>query len=116
MNKYLLLLHEQIDVIQNLSPKEMEELVSSHMAWANKLESDGLLLAGDGLEDKGVQISGKESIVKDSMFLETKEMIGGFYLIQAGSFEEAVEISKSCPCHQWGGVTEVRPIANYASE
>lgn len=116
MNTYLLLLHEQIDVVQNLSPKEMEELVRSHMEWAKKLESEGLLLAGDGLENRGVRISGKESIVKDSMLLETKEMIGGFYLIQAGSFEEAVEISKSCPCHQWGGVTELRPIANYESE
>lgn len=113
MNKYLLLLHEQTENMKNLSPSEMEELISSHMDWANQLAEQGHLISGDGLQETGVKITGKESIVSDSMYLEAKEMIGGYYLIQAVNLDEAIEISKQCPCHHWGGTTEIRPIAIY---
>lgn len=113
MKKYLLLLHEDIDEMKNLSPKEMEELTNSHMAWAEKLGEQGYLLSGEGLEEKSVTISGKESIVKDGFFIESKEMIGGFYLLQAEDLETIVEIAKECPGHLYGGRTEIRPIMEY---
>lgn len=113
MKKYLILLHEDIEQMKKVSPKEMEELVASHMAWAEKLGKSGHLVSGEGLEEKSVQISGKDSIVKDGTFLESKEMIGGFYLIQAEDFNAAIEIAKGCPCHLWGGTTEIRPIMAY---
>jgi hypothetical protein len=113
MNKYLLLLHEQVEQMKNLSPKEMQELITQHMDWANQLAEKGQLVSGDGLEEKSITIKGKESMVNDSMYLEAKEMIGGYYLIQAATLEMAIEIAKQCPCHHWGGTTEIRPIANY---
>lgn len=110
MKKFLLLLHEDIEKMRNLSPKEMEELGNSHMTWANKLAESGHLISGDGLHENGVLISGKDCIVKDGPYLESKELIGGYYLLQANDINTIVEIAKECPCHLWGGTTEIRPI------
>ncbi len=116
MNKYLLLLHEPANLMQNLSPTEMEELIGSHIAWASQLAEEGHLLAGEGLQYTGVTIKGKDCIVGNSTYLEAKEMIGGFYFIQAADLDSAVAIAKNCPCHHWGGTTEIRPIAMYDEE
>jgi len=113
MKKFLLLLHDNTEEIRQLSPKEMEELVNAHMEWAEKLGESGHLIAGEGLEEKSIQITGKDSIIKDGNFIESKEMIGGFYYLQAKDLDEAVELSKTCPCHLWGGTTEIRPIMHY---
>ena len=83
MKKFLLLLHDNTEEISQLSPKEMENLINAHMAWAEKLGESGHLIAGEGLEEKSIQITGKDSIIKDGNFIETKAMIGGFYYLQA---------------------------------
>lgn len=113
MKKYLILLHDDIQIMQQFSPKEMEELVNSHMAWAEKLGKLGHLISGDGLEENRVQICGKDSIVKDGTFLESKEMIGGYYLLQAKDLPTVIELAKDCPTHLYGGTTEIRPIMEY---
>ena len=113
MKKYLLLLHEDMALMQKLSPKEIQELTKEHMEWAGQLAESGHLIAGEGLDMKSVKITGKDSIVKDGTFLEAKEMIGGFYYLQAKSLAEVIELTKSCPCHLWGGTTEIRPIMDY---
>lgn len=113
MKKYLLLLHEDIEKMQKLSPKEMEELMKAHMAWAEKLGESGHLISGEGLEEKSVEISGEDSVVKDGTFLESKEMIGGYYLLQAQDLASVIKLAKACPCHLWGGRTEIRPIMEY---
>ncbi len=113
MKKFLLLLHDDQEAIEQLSPKQMEELVDAHMAWAQKLGDQGHLIEGEGLSEKRIHIIGKDSVIKDGNFLESKEMIGGFYYLQAKDLDEAIELSKECPCHLWGGTTEIRPIMEY---
>ncbi|MEL6592834.1 MAG: YciI family protein [Bacteroidota bacterium] len=115
MKKYLLLLHEDVQQLQALSPKEMGEIVQAHMLWTEQLAQSGNLIAGEGLEEKSVLITGKEAVVKDGTFLEAKEMIGGFYYLQANNMDEVIALAKSCPCHLWGGTTEIRPIMEYES-
>jgi hypothetical protein len=110
MKKFLLLLHEDIEKMSELSPKEMGELVNAHMDWSTKLAESGHLISGDGLQEKGVLIQGKDSVIKDGPYLESKELIGGYYLVQADNLENIVQIAKDCPCHLWGGTTEIRPI------
>ena len=111
MKKFLLLLHEDRETMNNFSPKEMEELINAHMAWAKKLSEEGTMLAGEPLQDESKFIRTKEAIVKDGYYLESKELIGGFYLLQAKDMEAALEIAKACPCHLFAGTTEVRPVA-----
>lgn len=113
MKQFLLLLHENIESIKNLSPKEMEELGNAHFNWATKLGENGHFISGDGLQDSATNITGKDCIIKDGPYLESKEMIGGYYLLQAKDLDTVIELAKDCPCHLWGGTTEIRPIADY---
>ena len=91
MKQFLLLLHEDIQKMSELSPKEMQEIANAHMNWANKLAEAGHLISGDGLHEKGVLITGKDSVVKDGPYLESKEIIGGYYLLQADDLQTVVE-------------------------
>lgn len=77
MKQFLVLLHEDVKKMSELSPKEMEELANAHMNWAAKLAEKGHFISGDGLHEKGVLITGKDSVVKDGPYLESKEIIGG---------------------------------------
>ena len=113
MKKFLLLLHDDVEKMSQLSPKDFERLTASHFAWAEKLAEAGHLISGEGLDEKRITITGSDSIVKDGSFIEAKEMIGGFYFLQADSLETIIEIAKECPCHHWGGTTEIRPIMDY---
>jgi hypothetical protein len=110
MKKFLLLLHEDIQKMNVLSPKEMQDIVQAHMDWSTKLVEAGHLVAGDGLQEKSILISGKECIIKDGPYLETKEIIGGYYVLQADSMDVVIDIAKECPTHLYGGTTEIRPI------
>ncbi len=110
MKQFLLLLHEDVDKMSDLSPKEMEELANAHMAWAEELVESGHFIAGDGLQENGILISGKNTVIKDGPYMESKEIIGGYYLLKAKNFESMIEIAKNCPCHTWGGTTEIRQI------
>ena len=110
MKQFLLLLHEDIQKMNELSPKEMQEIANAHMNWARKLVEAGNLISGDGLQEGGVFIIGKDCIVKDGPYLESKEIIGGYYLLQADNLELIIELAKDCPTHHFGGTTEIRPI------
>jgi len=110
MKQFLLLLHEDIQSMRELSPKEMQEIAHAHMNWASKLAEAGHLIAGDGLHEKRILITGKEAVIKDGPFLESKEIIGGYYLLQAKDLASVIELAKDCPTHHFGGTTEIRPI------
>ncbi len=110
MKQFLLLLHEDMHQLKQLSPKEMQELAAAHMAWAAKLAEAGHFIAGDGLQEKSVVITGNDCIVKDGPYLESKEIIGGYYLLQAPDLETIIELAKACPTQFYGGTTEIRPI------
>ena len=112
MKQFLLLLHEDVEKMDNLSPKDMEELAAAHMAWAEKLAQSGHFISGDGLQEKAILISGKNAVVKDGPYMESKEIIGGYYLLQAQSIESIMELVRDCPCHIWGGTTEIRQITD----
>lgn len=110
MKQFLLLLHEDIQKMSELSPKEMQEIANAHINWANKLAAAGHFISGDGLHEKVVLITGKDSVVKDGPYLESKEIIGGYYLLQADDLQTVVELAKECPTHLLGGTTEIRSI------
>ena len=93
------------------------------MAEMGKLIGDmikaGVLLATDGLlpSSKGVRVrlGGGKFTVTDGPFTEAKELIGGYWIIQASSQEEAVEWARRCPAED-GDMIEVRPIQQYPGD
>ena len=92
-----------------------EELLAAMGEFNEEMVKAGVLLAGEGLHpsSKGARVSfgGGERTVTDGPFAETKELIAGYWLMQVGSFEEAVEWIKRCPNpHDEPGEIEIRQV------
>ena len=92
-----------------------EQMLTEMGKFNEELVKAGVLLAGEGLHpsSKGARVSfgGGERTVVDGPFAETKELIAGYWILQVGSFEEAVEWMKRCPDpHNEGGEIEIRQV------
>lgn len=108
MSKFLLLLRG--GDFQSYSEKEMQEIVGKYMAWSDKLRSENRLVASEELKNDGRVLSVKNSQVIDGPYTETKEAVGGFYLIEAKDYDEASQIAKECPHLEFNGNVEIREI------
>lgn len=110
-SQYLLLFRGS-DWDQSLSPAELQKTMSGFLAWFDRLSSEGTLIAGQPLLEEARIVSGKNGRdVADGPFAESKEAVGGYFLINADSFEEAVAVAQQCPILEFGTVVEVRQIA-----
>jgi hypothetical protein len=100
---------------KDLSPEEIQNGIAKFISWFERLESDGKVKSGHPLEHHGKIVTGRNTVV-DGPFSESKEAIAGFFIIQADSLEEAVQIAKNCPSLDHGQTVEVRAIASEAAE
>ncbi len=113
MAEYVLLLHEDPTGFAELAPGEIEKVVSEYVGWRNGLAEEGRLVGGTKLKDEGGRwLSGENGEVRvvDGPFSEAKEVIGGFFMIKAADYAEAVEISRTCPHLAYGGRIELREV------
>ncbi|PAW79545.1 MAG: hypothetical protein B9S32_03130 [Verrucomicrobia bacterium Tous-C9LFEB] len=100
------------DWCKELSPEEMQTVANQWMAWFNRLSEQGKALAGNPLEPEGRMVTGKrDGVVADGPFAESKEAIGGYFLLSVKNFDEAVAIAKECPGLKYGAKVEVRQVA-----
>ena len=95
-----------------LSEEESNRLFGSWMAWVAALRAKGGYIAGDPLEASPAKVvrGPKGAQISDGPFVEAKEVVGGYVLLTAASFEEAAELSRGCPDLPYGGTVEVRQI------
>jgi hypothetical protein len=110
MEKFLYLFKGGIETTQNASPEAMQGHLQKWMQWMQKLAQDGTFISGEPLEPSGKKVSGIGKIVTDGPFAETKELVGGYMMVNANDINHAVEISKGCPVLEVGGHVEIRPI------
>lgn len=97
---------------QELSPEEMQTIVSETMAWFERLTEQGKMKAAQPLFDEGKIISGKKGRqVADGPFAESKETIAGYLVLKVETMEEAVSIAQAWPMLECGCALEVRPVA-----
>jgi hypothetical protein len=96
---------------KNLSPEEIQNVMSRWIAWFDRMTQEGKARAGQPLTDKGKIISGKKGQkVVDGPFPESKETIAGYILLQVATLDEAVKIAKECPGLDYGISVEVRLV------
>jgi hypothetical protein len=112
--KYLLLLYDDAAAVAALSPAERRAMVDEHIAYAAMLRERGVHVYSDPLDDpasaRTVRFGANgEPLLSDGPFLETKEALGGFYVIDCASADEAVELAATVP-RSPGLVAELRPI------
>jgi len=97
---------------KGLSPEQTQQVSDRWMAWFKRLTDEGRAIAGNPLEPKGKIVSGKNGrVVADGPFAESKEAIGGYFLLRVGSLDEAVAVAQECPGLPYGARIEVRPVA-----
>lgn len=92
------------------SPEEMQGHMQKWLDWVDQLKSKNVYTSGEPLLPEGKTVTGKKALVTDGPFAESKEIIGGFFLIKAASIEEATEIAKDSPDLPLGGSVEVREV------
>ena len=110
-SEYILLFRGN-DWHKGLAPEEMEKVAGQWMAWFNRLTEQGKAIAGKPLKGEGKVVSGRNGrAVADGPFAESKEAIGGYFLLQVSGPDEAVAIAQECPGLAYGAIVEVRPVA-----
>jgi hypothetical protein len=96
--KFLFLLRDDAGAVAALTPEQRRAMVDEHMAFNRELRERGALLAGEGLDGTVFVVRpGEAQLVTDGPFAETKEELGGFYLIECASKDEAIELAKRMP-------------------
>jgi hypothetical protein len=113
MSQYVILIYEDEAGYATASPEVINEVMQAHNAFAAQVEQHGAkLLGGEALQSTGTATSVRGgSDVTDGPFVETKEVLGGFYVIDAPDLDTALAIGKLCPA-RFGGV-EVRPVMTF---
>ena len=94
---------------QEMSPEQMQQVMQAWMTWIQGgMEAGWMVDGGDALNPQGKVVS-PDGTVTDGPFAETKEQLGGFYLIEAKDLDEAIELAAAMPIGS--GSLEIRPVA-----
>ena len=113
MQTYMLLLHQNLDRPRPSSPDEIMAVTKEYMAWADRMRADGRYKGGHKLtEDAGkiIRPNGGRHTTTDGPYAESKEVVGGFFLIDANDYEEASGLAETCPHLKFGGRVEIRRV------
>lgn len=109
-SQYLLLLR-QPGPGPGPAPDEMQRIMARFHAWMEDLRAKNIVAGTNGLEPTGkVLREPGGAVITDGPYAETKEVIGGYILINATSLDEAVEIARGCPGLDYRLAVEVRPV------
>jgi|1186.fasta_scaffold1193861_1 hypothetical protein len=113
MSQYVILIYEDEASYATATPEVLGEVMEAHNQFAIQVEQHGAkLLGGNALQSTGTATSVRGgSEVTDGPFVETKEALGGYYLIDAPDLDAALAVGRLCPA-RFGGV-EVRPVMTF---
>lgn len=116
MPKYLLILRDDPADFAKMSPAEMQACIEKYIAWSKALGAKGHMVGGEKLDLPGTVLSRKKGDVirQDGPFGETKEIVGGYYLIRADSLQHAAELCSDHPQLE-NGTVEIRPIDTFGA-
>jgi hypothetical protein len=93
------------------SPEQGQKHVQQWVAWFKELGAQGHIKdPGHPLQSSGKVVRGKQRLVTDGPYPETKDVVGGYIIVEARDLVHAAELSKGCPILDVGGCVEVRPV------
>jgi hypothetical protein len=114
--KYLCTIYGEESGWGDATPEQMAEVMAAYNAFSEEAGAAGVILGGEGLEPTSaattVRVRDGERVLSDGPFAETKEQLGGFYLLECASLDEAIDWAAKIPGAATGSV-EVRPVMNY---
>lgn len=112
MPQYTYLFRDSGDAFAKLSPSEIQATIARYMAWFDRLRQDGKLVGSHKLRDREGRVVRRKSadvIVADGPFVEGREVVGGLFISEAPTYEEALKVVADCPHLDFGSI-EVREI------
>lgn len=112
MAKYILMLRDTGTVFDELSPEALQKAFERYRSWSSKLREQGKLVGGEKLQRSGgkvVKRVGSRVAVTDGPFVEAKEILGGFFVLEANGYDEALSLANDCPHLDFGSM-EIREI------
>jgi hypothetical protein len=111
--RYLLMICTDESTVAALSPQEGQSMLSEYLAFGEEMTKRGVLQGGERLrpttDATTVRVRDGETLTSDGPFAETKEQVGGYYLVDCKDLDEAIEVAAKIPGARVGSI-EVRPI------
>ena len=111
--KYLLLIYENEGVTAGLSEAEQGQIFEEYMTYTQDIKKKGQMIAGEALQPVNtattVRVKNGKTLTTDGPFAETREQLGGFYMVEAKDLDEAIGLAARIPASRTGSI-EVRPI------
>jgi hypothetical protein len=98
------------------TPEHAQESMRAWLDWIRVLEAKGHLKdPGQPLDIQGKVVRGANKLITDGPYVETKDLVLGYLIIEAGDLAQATELSLGCPMLDGSGSVEIRPVASYPS-
>jgi len=115
--QYMLLIYGDEKAGMNMSPEEQEASMGEWFGYTEELRASGAMAAGDALQPTGTattvsQVNGDDALITDGPFAETREQLGGYYLLNVADLDEAIVWAKKCPGARTGKI-ELRPVMEF---
>ena len=110
--KYVCLIYQDEVALQKTPKEEMDKVVAEYVASAQDMLKNGKLRSSHGLSPTHaattVRVRNGKTLTTDGPFAETKEQLGGIFLIEAANLDDAIQVATKIPTARWGSI-EVRP-------
>jgi hypothetical protein len=114
--KYLLTIYSDESQWAEATPQDLEDMMSAYEAYTREATAAGVMLGGEGLSPSGtattVRVRDDEVLTSDGPFAETREQLGGYYLLDCADEDEAIGWAARMPGARYGAI-EVRPVMDY---
>jgi hypothetical protein len=111
--RYMLLIYDDENLLASMSPEERDRLFQSYGAYHAEVSQAGVFLSGDALQPTGsattVRVRDEQTLTTDGPYAETKEQLGGFYMLECENLDEAIRWAAKIPSAALGSI-EVRPV------
>ena len=115
--QYLLMIYENEKAYADHSPEEGAKIFEEYKTYTQEIAASGHLKAGDALEPTTkattVRVRDGKTLTTDGPFAETREQLGGYYLVEAADLDEAIKLAARIPSSRWGSI-EIRPVMNFS--
>jgi hypothetical protein len=113
MARFLFVYRNSRESYGSMSPEEMQQMLQKWQTWITEgLRKGWMVEAGDGLKKEGRVVNARK-VISDGPFIEVKEVVGGFSIVQADTLDDAADLAKGCPIFLRGGSVEVRPLQGF---
>ena len=113
MTKFLLVLRADVTAdYSKFTPQDFEQILGEYAAWGERMTKEGRLHSGHKLKDEGGKVmipNGDSMSFKDGPYVETKEVVGGYYIIDADDYDHAAKLCEGHPNFRFGSI-EIREL------